>query len=167
MLRITEIRLNIDHDAAALEYAILKKLGIARAELLHFSIYKRSYDARKRADRAGILFVYIVDVSLANFDTVYKRFRNDKHVFPTPNMDYIFAVRAPNDFFAASGTTKTIALRPVIVGFGPCGIFAALLLAQMGLRPIVLERGKSMRNQTCSLARAALVRFLTASFTAR
>ena len=144
MLRITEIRLPIDHDAGAIALAILKKLGIPASDLLAFSIYKRSHDARKRAGHGAILLVYIVDVQLANADAVYKRFARDQHVFPTPNMEYVFGATAPPEYFGS----KKSALRPVIVGFGPCGIFAALLLAQMGLRPIVLERGKSMRERT-------------------
>ncbi len=148
MLRITEIRLPIDHDESALERAILKRLHIRSVDLLRFNIFKRSHDARKRH---AILLVYIVDVEIANADSVYKRFVNDPHVLPTPNMDYAFVGNASPDHFSAAPSSldrKTEALRPVIVGFGPCGIFAALLLAQMGLRPIVLERGKSMRERT-------------------
>ncbi len=147
MLRITEIRLPIDHDDVALERAILKRLNIAPTDLLSFSIFKRSHDARKRI---AILLVYIVDVEVLNALSVLKRFANDRQILPTPDMAYVFTGSAPTDFFERVSQTNdtNVALRPVIVGFGPCGIFAALLLAQMGLRPIVLERGKSMRERT-------------------
>ena len=137
MLRITELRLPLEHAAPALEAAILKKLDIPRSTLLSFSVFKRSYDARKKH---ALLFVYSVDVSVKDEAAVLTRLRGDKSVGPTPNTDYQLIAHAP-----AGMASKR---RPVVVGFGPCGIFAALLLAQMGFKPIVFERGKKVRERT-------------------
>ena len=137
MLRINEIRLPLDHDATALENAILKRLGIAKSALTAFSIFKRSHDARKKN---AMLFVYSVDVDVREEAAVLNKLRGDTAVKLSPDTSYHFIGHA------SAGSTPT--LRPVIVGFGPCGIFAALILAQMGLKPIVLERGKSVRERT-------------------
>ena len=137
MLRITELRLPLEHDASALEQAILKKLVIPKAALIGFSVFKRSYDARKKD---ALLFVYSVDVSVQDETLLLKRLRADKSVGPAPHTAYQFIGQA------SSGTAS--APRPVVIGFGPCGIFAALILAQMGFKPIVLERGKQVRERT-------------------
>jgi uncharacterized FAD-dependent dehydrogenase len=135
MLRLTELKLPLDHPPEALRAAILRRLGVAADELVGFSIFKRSYDARKKH---ALLLVYAVDVEVRNEAALLKKFRNDRHLAPTPDMDYRFVGHAP----------KNLAERPIVVGFGPCGIFAALVLAQMGFRPIVLERGKAVRERT-------------------
>ena len=104
-------------------------------------IFKRSVDARK----AAVVLVYIVDVELARGDLeqlILLRCAGDPHVLPAPDMDYRL-VGNP-----LLGGPSPSGLRPVVVGFGPCGIFAALLLAQMGFKPIVLERGKTVRERT-------------------
>ena len=137
MLRITELRLPLEHDASALEQAILKKLVIPKALLIGFSVFKRSYDARKKD---ALLFVYSVDVSVQDEALLLKRLRADKSVGPAPDTAYQFIGQA-------SGAAAS-APRPVVIGFGPCGIFAALILAQMGFKPIVLERGKQVRERT-------------------
>jgi uncharacterized FAD-dependent dehydrogenase len=139
MLRITELRLPLDHPEAALRAAIVARLGIADAELREFIVFKRSYDARKKS---AMVFIYTVDCDVADEATVLARFAGDVHVKPTPDTRYRFVGHAPADF-RASGRP-----RPIVVGFGPCGIFAALVLAQMGLAPIVLERGKAVRERT-------------------
>ena len=139
MIRITELRLPIDHAPESLEAAILKRLGITTKELISFEIFKRSYDARKNVSLA---FIYTVDVSVKNEESVLKKLENDAHIRPSPDTSYHFVAKAP----ASIDTGK--ALRPVVIGFGPCGIFAALLLAQMGFKPIVLERGKQVRERT-------------------
>ena len=140
MIRITELKLPLDHDEQALPALIVKTLGIAVVELANHTIYKRSYDARKQK----LLLVYICDVEVAPAleTTLLKQFESHPHLHckigPTPDQNYYPVVQlniAP-------------ALRPVVVGFGPCGIFAALLLAQMGFKPIVLERGKKVRERT-------------------
>lgn len=135
MLRITELRLPLDHDAAALRPATVTRLGIADTALIDFTVFKRSYDARKKS---AIQLIYTIDCALADEAEVLARLHGQPHIRPTPDTSYHFvghAARAPS-------------LRPLVIGFGPCGIFAALILAQMGLRPIVLERGKPVRERT-------------------
>ncbi|MEQ1685521.1 MAG: NAD(P)/FAD-dependent oxidoreductase [Burkholderiaceae bacterium] len=137
MLRITEVRLPLDHAEDALRSAIVTRLGIDDAALKSFSIFKRSYDARKKS---AVVLTYTVDCELADEAAVFKRLEGQPHIRPTPDTSYQFIGHAP-----ASGVNGP---RPLVVGFGPCGIFAALILAQMGLRPIVLERGKEVRERT-------------------
>ena len=139
MIRITELRLPIDHAPESLEAAILKRLGITAKELISFEIFKRSYDARKNVSLA---FIYTVDVSVKSEEGVLKKFANDAHIRPSPDTSYHFVAKAPTSI----DTGK--ALRPVVIGFGPCGIFAALVLAQMGLKPLVIERGPTVRQRT-------------------
>ena len=137
MLRLTEIKLSLAHDDNALHTVLLKLLEIGPADLATFTVFKRSFDARK----AEIMQVYIVDVALSSAALeadLLTRHVGNPHIFPTPDMAYHSVSSAPADLL----------LRPVVVGFGPCGIFAALVLAQMGFKPIVLERGKSVRERT-------------------
>ena len=142
MIRITELRLPIDHPPEALEAALLARLKITKTQLLGFDIFKRSYDARKNTK---LTLIYTLDVSLdpALQEKTLDQFAGDIHVKPSPDTSYHYVAQAPTIPVGHRGT-----LRPVIVGFGPCGIFAALLLAQMGFRPIVLERGKPVRERT-------------------
>ncbi len=139
MLRLTELRLPLDHAEGALRPAIVARLGIGDAELSAFTVFKRAYDARKKT---AIQLIYSVDCSVADEAVLLHRHAGDAHVRPTPDMAYRFVGHAPADFHAAGRP------RPVVVGFGPCGLFAALILAQMGLRPLVLERGKAVRERT-------------------
>ena len=177
MIRLTELKLPLDHPEDALPALIVKTLGIQPAELLRHSIYKRSYDARKQK----LLLVYIADVELAPTLVASRtalppegalrlrpgeagsaapaggeeaptlrtdvssleamllaKFKDNPHIRPAPDQRYHLVARVDN----------APAVRPVVVGFGPCGIFAALLLAQMGFKPIVLERGKKVRERT-------------------
>jgi uncharacterized protein len=136
MLRLTDLRLPLEHTPAQLTAAVLHRLRLAPADLCRLHIHKRSHDARKRD---ALQFVYSLDLELADEAAVFKRFRDDPHVRPTPDMEYKFVV---------AQVPATLPLRPVIVGFGPAGIFAALILAQMGFRPLVLERGKAVRERT-------------------
>ena len=135
MIRINELRLPLDHAPAALPTAAAERLGIAESSIRKLVVFKRSHDARKKN---ALLFVYTVDLEVDNEESVLARFAADTRVGPTPDTSDHFVARAP-----AKSTT-----RPVIVGFGPAGIFAALVLAQMGFRPIVLERGKAVRERT-------------------
>ena len=139
MIRITELRLPIDHAPEALEAAILKCLKIAPQDLIQFQIFKRSYDARKNA---VLSFIYTVDLSAKNEEGLLKQFDGDIHIRQSPDTSYHFVTKAPESIENGQ------ALRPVVIGFGPCGIFAALVLAQMGFKPIVLERGKKVRERT-------------------
>ena len=135
MLRLTELKLPLDHPPEALRAAVLQRLTIKDDELLSVSIFKRSCDARKKH---AMLLIYALDIEVRNEAALLKRLRNDRHLGPTPDTAYRFVGHAP-----ASQTA-----RPIVVGFGPCGIFAALVLAQMGFKPIVLERGKAVRERT-------------------
>ena len=136
MIRITELSLPLDHPGDALRRAVVRRLGVADEDLLEFTVFKRSYDARKKS--STVAFVYIVDASVRDEAAVLARFANDGHVRPAPDMGYRFVAKAPDG----------LEERPVVVGFGPCGLFAALVLAQMGFRPIVLERGRDVRRRT-------------------
>lgn len=135
MIRLTELRLPLEHTPEALTAAVLQRLKLAPADLLALHIHKRSPDARKKS---ALQFVYSLDLEVADEAAVLAHFAGDTHVKPTPDMEYKFAAQAPARDF----------LRPVVVGFGPAGIFAALILAQSGFKPLVLERGKQVRERT-------------------
>src|SRR5688572_16449774 len=134
MIRLTEVKLPLDHPEPALRAAILKRLGIAADELTGYTVFRRAVDARK----AAIALTYTLDVEARNEAALLARMKNDRHVGPAPDMSYRFVARAP----------AALVLRPVVIGTGPCGLFAGLLLAQMGFRPIILERGKIVRERT-------------------
>lgn len=137
MLRITELKLPIDHPDTALKTEILRRLKLSAEALASYSIFKRSVDARKKN---AILFVYIIDVELTdgvNAEHALLKRLNDTHLLPTPDTRYHIVAQAPAQFE-----------RPIIIGTGPCGLFAGLILAQMGFKPIILERGKSVRERT-------------------
>jgi len=135
VLRLTELKLPLDHGEADLKAAILARLGIAPADLVAYTIFRRGYDARRKS---AIVFIYTVDVELRQESAVVARRAGEPHVRPTPDMDYHYVARAPDGF----------SNRPVVIGAGPCGLFATLILAQMGFRPILLERGKEVRERT-------------------
>lgn len=139
MIRITELRLPIEHAPEELEAAILKRLGISSKDLVDFIVFKRSYDARKNI---ALAFIYTIDVSVKNEEAILTKFGHDQHVRPSPDTSYHFVAQAN------SQSDNSLSERPVVIGFGPCGIFAALVLAQMGFKPIVLERGKQVRERT-------------------
>lgn len=136
MLRITELKLPLDHPDEALREAIVQRLGIRDEQLISFNLFKRSYDARKK--NTELLFIYTIDLHASNEEELLRRFADDHNVVPAPDVTYKYVAHAPEGLGA----------RPIVVGLGPCGIFAGLLLAQMGFKPIILERGKEVRQRT-------------------
>ncbi len=139
MLRINELRLPLDHPPEALRAAVLARLGIKDAALTGLTVFKRGVDARKKST---VVLTYTIDCEVDDEAEVLARHAGDAQVRVAPDTRYRFIGQAPADFCA------TRRLRPLVIGFGPCGIFAALVLAQMGLRPIVLERGRPVRERT-------------------
>jgi len=135
MLRLTEIRLPLNHSPEAIAGAAFARLRIGPDSLLACTVVRRAHDARKKH---AIMLIYSLDVEVKDEAGVLKRLANDPSVRPTPDIDYRFVARALGN----------VPSRPLIIGAGPCGLFAALLLAQMGFRPIVLERGKVVRERT-------------------
>jgi len=135
MLRLTDLKLPLDHPAEALPAAICAKLGIQPTALHGYAVFRRGYDARKRG---AIALIYTLDVDVADEAALLARHADDRHVQVTPDTRYHFVAQAP----------ARLEHRPIVIGFGPCGLFAALILAQSGFRPIVLERGKAVRERT-------------------
>ena len=135
MLRLSEIKLPLDHTDEDLHATILKKLRLSAADVSRYKVFKRSYDARKRGE---IRLVYIVDIETPKQKQLLSRFKKDPHVKPTPDTSYHYVTEAP----------KVLDHRPVVIGNGPCGMFAGLLLAQMGFNPIILERGKAVHERS-------------------
>ena len=135
MLRLTEVKLPLDHAEEAILPAICQRLGIAAGDVVSHTIFRRAYDARKKT---AISLIYTLDVEVRDEAAVLKRHQGAHNVMPTPDTSYRFVAQAP------AGLTT----RPVVIGTGPCGVLAGLLLAQMGFRPILLERGKAVRERT-------------------
>ncbi len=133
MLRLTELKLPLDHPEDALEGAILSRLEIGKRDLLRWSVFRRGYDARKPA---AISLIYTIDFEARNEAALLKK--RDRNISPAPDTAYKFVAHAP------AGLEE----RPVVIGAGPCGLLAALILAQSGFRPIILERGKVVRERT-------------------
>ncbi|MBW4023441.1 MAG: NAD(P)/FAD-dependent oxidoreductase [Proteobacteria bacterium] len=139
MLRLTEIKLPLDHEPAALSAAIRARLGLPDGAPVKHAVVRRGYDARRRS---AISLVYSVDVDVPDEAAILARLAGDAtrglHVGIAPDMSYHLVARAPAHLRA----------RPVVIGAGPCGLMAALTLAQMGFRPIILDRGKVVRERT-------------------
>jgi len=135
MLRITELKLPLDHPESMIKTAIINRLGIGADECTGFTIFRQGYDARKRQ---AISLVYTIDVATTNEQVVLARLKDDPLISVTPDSTYRFVAQAP----------EHLTERPVVIGTGPCGLFAGLILAQMGFRPLILERGKSVRERT-------------------
>ncbi|KYY84918.1 NAD(P)/FAD-dependent oxidoreductase [Vibrio parahaemolyticus] len=136
MIRINEIKLPLDHEEGALLDAITKKLGIPAEKVISFNVFRRGYDARKKTN---IHLIYTLDIIVEGDETaLLAKFANDPHVRQTPDMEYKFVAKAPENLTEC----------PIVIGFGPCGLFAGLVLAQMGFNPIIVERGKEVRERT-------------------
>jgi uncharacterized FAD-dependent dehydrogenase len=136
MLRISELKLPLDHPPEAMAPAIRQRLGIGPDDLIDFAIARRAHDARRKA---AILMIYSVDVTVRDEAAVLAKFAGDNHVRLTPDTEYRFVTQAPKELGGP---------RPVVIGAGPCGLFAGLILAQMGFKPIILDRGKVVRERT-------------------
>jgi uncharacterized FAD-dependent dehydrogenase len=135
MLRLTEIKLPLDHPPEAIAKAAIARLKITPQELVSCTVFRRAHDARKKN---AIVLIYSLDVEVKDEASLLKRFAKDPQVKPTPDIEYRYVAKAP-----ANLTT-----RPIVIGAGPCGLFAALLLAQMGFKPLILDRGKVVRERT-------------------
>lgn len=135
MLRLTNIQLPLDHQEDHIKKAILEKLSIPEEKLIEFTVHKRGYDARKKAK---IVLIYTLDVNTHINTELLEEFANDAQVKVSPDMSYHFVAQAP----------EALKQRPVVIGFGPCGLFIGLVLAQMGFKPIILERGQEVRQRT-------------------
>ena len=135
MIRLSNIKLPLDHDEEALVNAILTSLDINAEQLVSFDVFRRGYDARKKTN---IFLIYTLDVETRINDVLLERFADNPLIKATPDLNYNFVAQAPD----------RLTERPVVIGFGPCGLLAGLLLAQMGYKPIILERGKEVRERT-------------------
>jgi len=135
MLRVSELKLPLGHAADAIAPAICARLGLDRAELIDYTVARRANDARRKS---AISMVYTLDIALRDEAAILARFAGDPNVRPTPDTGYRLVAHAP------PGDAR----RPVVIGAGPCGLFAGLILAQMGFRPIILDRGKVVRERT-------------------
>jgi uncharacterized protein len=139
MIRIQLIPLPFDHDPDALRRALLEKLNLPERELLGFQIVRKSIDARKKK---RILAVYSVDVQVKNQSRFLSRHTGDPNISPSPDLRY--RPPSPGRFKGPS---------PVVVGTGPCGLFAGLILAEAGLRPILVDRGKAVQDRVRDVQR--------------
>jgi uncharacterized FAD-dependent dehydrogenase len=135
MLRLTEIKLPLGHAPDALGTAIAKRLRVSPGDILNQTVIRCGHDARKKS---AIALIYTVDVAVKDEAAVLARAAGDRNIRLAPDTEYKFIAQAPQ------GLTE----RPLVIGAGPCGLFAALILAQMGFRPIILDRGKVVRERT-------------------
>jgi len=135
MLQLTEIKLPLAHAEEEISKAIIRRLGIAVDDLTGYTVFRRGVDARKKSN---IRFIYTLHVAVRDEAAILGRFMNDPHVSIAPDTRYHFVAQAP----------QNLASRPVVIGMGPAGLFAGLVLAQTGFRPLILERGKAVRERT-------------------
>jgi uncharacterized FAD-dependent dehydrogenase len=142
MLRLTEIKLPLDHDDRALPQAIRAQLDLTTDEPIEFTIFRRAVDARRKS---AIAFIYTVDVRTSRDTELLAAHAANPHVTATPDTSYRFVDSGET---APARRVQPVPRRPIVIGTGPCGILAALILAQMGLRPLILERGKAVRERT-------------------
>jgi len=136
MIRLNQVKLPLDHSEDALQQFVLDKLNISAQQLVEIHVFKRGYDARKRN---VITLIYTLDVTLQNVDeaAILSTHTKDQNIRISPDTDYKYVTQAPNDLDE----------RPIVIGMGPCGLFVGLILAQMGFKPIILERGKSVHER--------------------
>lgn len=135
MIRVSNIKLPLDHDQPALVDAILARLQISTDQLVDFQIRRRGYDAR---NKKLITLIYTLDIDTRVDDQLLLQFADDSSIRLTPDMEYKYVAQAPTE----------LEQRPLVIGFGPCGLLAGLVLAQMGYKPLIVERGKAVRERT-------------------
>ncbi|MGE6795769.1 NAD(P)/FAD-dependent oxidoreductase [Psychrobacter okhotskensis] len=138
MIRLTEIKLPLNHTPEDLTTAITTKLKISAEQMASFVMFKRGYDAR---NKRNIQLIYTLDITLTDSELandLLVQFESDNHVKATPDTSYKYVGEAPENLIE----------RPVVIGFGPCGLLAGLTLAQMGFKPIIIERGNEVRQRT-------------------
>ena len=132
MVRINQIKLDIEAGRDELEKAILAKLKIGKEQLIDFSVVKRSIDARK----GDVKYVYCVEVNIENEKKVMSRLHNND-VQVSDRMKYSYSVTG----------TKKLKKAPIVVGTGPAGLFCGYMLAKAGYKPILIERGQDVDNR--------------------
>ncbi|MGY8840795.1 NAD(P)/FAD-dependent oxidoreductase [Candidatus Njordibacter sp. Uisw_039] len=135
MIRISNLQLPLDHNDQALNLAILARLSIQADDLLGYVVHRRGYDARKKSN---IVLIYTLDVNTNQNERLLATFADDQLIKISPDMSYKFVAQA----------RANVQQRPLVIGFGPCGLLAGLVLAQMGYKPIILERGAAVRQRT-------------------
>ena len=143
MIRISNLQLPLDHNALALNQAILTRLSIQADDMLDYVVHRRGYDARKKSN---IMLIYTLDVNTNQDDRLLVSFAGDQLIKASPDMSYKFVAHALAD--PQTPTQLNPQKRPLVIGFGPCGLLAGLVLAQMGYKPIILERGAAVRQRT-------------------
>jgi len=135
MLRITELKLPLDHTETDLKNAVLTRLNIKAEQLVSYTVFRQGHDARKKSE---IYLVYTLDIEINNQEAYLSQLVAGSGITLTPDTTYQFVAQAP----------KNLNDRPIVIGMGPCGLFVGLILAQMGFNPIILERGKEVRERT-------------------
>ncbi len=135
MLRITELKLPLDHTETDLKNAVLTRLNIKAEQLVSYTVFRQGHDARKKSE---IYLVYTLDIEINNQEAYLSQLVAGSGITLTPDTTYQFVAQAP----------KNLKDRPIVIGMGPCGLFVGLILAQMGFNPIILERGKEVRERT-------------------
>ena len=135
MIRLSNIQLPLDHNDAAIKDSILSMLNISAEQLLSFNVFRRGYDARKKTN---IMLIYTLDIDTTCNQELLEKFADHQQIKETPDLNYHPVAQAPED----------LTEHPIVIGFGPCGLLAGLVLAQMGYKPIILERGKEVRERT-------------------
>ncbi len=137
MLKINQLKLPADHCAEQLEQEISRICNLA-ADQFSWRVVKKSIDARRKEQ---VLFVYTIEINIPD-KKLEKKISRHKNIIETRPVRYQFP----------AGTLRTGGRRPVIIGSGPAGLFCALMLAEQGAAPIVLERGKAVEQRAGDVA---------------